>query len=153
MMLKEELRTMYNKFRLHFYTQILSNFENREATLTTVESFSIEAIMILGRPTVAEFAKMMNISSPNAAYRVNALQKKGYLTKVRSDEDARIYYLEPTERAKEYFRINTSYLDTVLDRAEERFSSEDYEKFAEYLHIINTELMPELSIDRFKKSK
>ncbi|SEJ11095.1 DNA-binding transcriptional regulator, MarR family [Lachnospiraceae bacterium A10] len=151
MMLKKELRTMYNKFRLHFYTQILSNFEGREATLTTVESFSVEAIMILGRPTVAEFAKMMNISSPNAAYRVSALQRKGYLKKVRSEEDARIYYLEPTERAKEYFRINTSYLDTVLDRAEERFSKEDYEKFAEYLHIINTELMPELDIARFKK--
>ena len=94
---------------------------------------------------------MMNISSPNAAYRVSALQRKGYLKKVRSEEDARIYYLEPTERAKEYFRINTSYLDTVLDRAEERFSKEDYEKFAEYLHIINTELMPELDIARFKK--
>jgi len=152
-MLKEELRNMYNKFRLHFYTQILANFENREATLTTVESFSLEAIIILGHPTVAEFANMMHISSPNAAYRVNSLMKKGYLNKVQSKEDARIYYLEPTQRGLDYFAINTSYLDVVIDRARERFSEEDCKKFAEYLRIINTELMPELEVSRFKKQK
>ena len=152
-MFDNELRKMYNKFRLHFYMQILSNFENREATLTTVESFSVEAIIILGRPTVAEFARMMNISSPNAAYRVNALKRKGYINKVQSEEDARVFYLEPTERALDYFRINTSYLDTVLDRAKDRFSKEDYEQFANYLHIINEELMPELDTSRFKKKQ
>ena len=145
-----ESSTIYDKFRLHFYTQIFSRFENREATLTTVESFSMDCIMAMDHPTVAEFAAMMNISAPNAAYRVNSLVQKGYLRKVQSKEDARIFYLEPSEKYMNYYRINLGYLDTVVARCRERFSDEDYVKLTSMLHIINSELMPELDMKRFR---
>ena len=79
--LEQEFSTIYDKFRLHFYTQIFSRFENREATLTTVESFSMDCIMAMDHPTVAEFAAMMNISAPNAAYRVNSLCRRAIFGK------------------------------------------------------------------------
>ena len=74
--LGKALSDIYSKFRIHFYMQIFSNFETREATLTTVETFSMECISALKNPTIAEFAHMMNISAPNAAYRVNSLLQK-----------------------------------------------------------------------------
>ncbi|MDY5704539.1 MAG: MarR family winged helix-turn-helix transcriptional regulator [Lachnospiraceae bacterium] len=152
-MLKNEILNIYDKCRLHFYMQVFSRFENREATLTTVESFSMECIMALDHPTIAEFANMMNISSPNAAYRVNSLVQKGYVKKVRSKEDARIYFLEPTKKYLSYYRINASYVDTVVERCKERFSEEDFNQFTEYLHIVNSELMPELDLSRFKRER
>ena len=63
----QSLTEIYNKLRIHFYMQIFSKFERREATLTTVEAFSMECIMALDEPTIAEFASIMSISPPNAA--------------------------------------------------------------------------------------
>ena len=40
-MLDQTFGQVYTKFKLHFYKQIFSRFEDREATLTTVESFCI----------------------------------------------------------------------------------------------------------------
>ena len=65
-MLDQAFEQVYTKFKLHFYQQIFSKFENREATLTTVESFCMEVILALGQPTIAEFSKLMNLSTPNA---------------------------------------------------------------------------------------
>ncbi len=152
-MLKNEILNIYDKCRLHFYMQVFSRFENREATLTTVESFSMECIMALDHPTIAEFANMMNISSPNAAYRVNSLVQKGYVKKVRSKEDARTYFLEPTKKYLSYYRMNASYLDSVVERCKERFSEEEINQFTEYLHIVNSELMPELDLSQFKRER
>ena len=83
-MLDQAFEQVYTKFKLHFYQQIFSKFENREATLTTVESFCMEVILALGQPTIAEFSKLMNLSTPNASYKINNLVKKGYLKKVRT---------------------------------------------------------------------
>ena len=76
-MLDQAFQQVYTKFKLHFYQQVFSKFENREATLTTVESFCMEVIMALGHPTIAEFSNMMHLSTPNAAYKINNLVKKG----------------------------------------------------------------------------
>ena len=43
-MLDQTFGQVYTKFKLHFYKQIFNRFEDREATLTTVESFCMERI-------------------------------------------------------------------------------------------------------------
>ena len=44
-MLDQTLDGYIPNSKLHFYKQIFSRFEDREATLTTVESFCMEVIM------------------------------------------------------------------------------------------------------------
>ena len=88
-MLDQTFGQVYTKFKLHFYKQIFSRFEDREATLTTVESFCMEVIMALGEPTIAQFSHMMNLSTPNAAYKINSLVKKGYVERIQSTTDKR----------------------------------------------------------------
>jgi DNA-binding MarR family transcriptional regulator len=148
-MLSGEINDFYNKFRLHFFMKVFSKFENREATLTTVESFSMEGIMALGEPTVSEFARMMGISAPNAAYKINSLIQKGYVEKIQSENDRREYYLKPTKKFHDYYDLNFEYLEKVTERIRERFSEEDYEKLESMMHIINSELMPELDLEQF----
>ena len=86
-MLNQAFNEVYTKFKLHFYQEIFRRFQDREASLTTVETFCMESIMALGRPSVNEFATFMRISPPNAAYKVNSLVKKGYIRKIQSPED------------------------------------------------------------------
>ena len=145
-MINTAISQIYDKLRLHFLMKVYSRFENREATLTTVESFSMEVIMALGEPTVARFAKAVDISSPNAAHRIKCLLQKGYLEKIRSESDAREYHLRPTDKYLAYRKINQDYLDILMERCKERFSKEDYDKLNEMLDIMNNELMPEIDI-------
>ncbi|MBP5266842.1 MAG: winged helix-turn-helix transcriptional regulator [Lachnospiraceae bacterium] len=149
-MLGRAILSVYEKLRIHFYMQIFSRFEHREATLTMVEAFSMECIMALNKPTVAQFAKMMDISAPNAAYRVNSLIKKGYIKKVRSKEDQRIFHLVPSDKYMDYYMINNEYLMKIVHRCKERFSPEDYQKLTEMLEVISNELMPELDLNQYK---
>jgi DNA-binding MarR family transcriptional regulator len=145
-MLTEAFFRVYTKFKLHFYQEIFKRFQDREASLTTVETFCMEAIQALGSPTVNEFATFMKISSPNAAYKVGSLIRKGYVQKVQSAQDHREYHLEVTEKYLSYYNISTSYLETVMDRIAERFSPEDCAKLEEMLVIINRDLMPEVTL-------
>lgn len=145
-MLGQAFFDVYTKFKLHFYQEIFRRFQDREASLTTVETFCMESIMALGRPTVNEFATFMQISPPNAAYKVNSLVKKGYITKVQSQADKREFHLEVTQKYIDYYNISTSYMLTVLKRTTQRFSPEDCAKMAEMLSVISRELMPEVDI-------
>ena len=72
-MLEKAFNDVYTKFKLHFYQNVFQRFATREATLTTVESFCMEGIMAMGEPTIAEFSRMMQISTPNAAYKIGSL--------------------------------------------------------------------------------
>ncbi len=143
-MLDQAFNTVYTKFKLHFYQKVFSRFENREATLTTVESFCMEGIMALGNPTVAQFAQAMHISTPNASYKINSLIQKGYVEKVRSETDRREYHLRPTQKYLDYYNISYAYLQTVVDRVKARFSPEDVAKLDEMLTVVGNELMPEI---------
>ncbi len=112
-MLEEVFQDVYTKFKLHFYQNVFQRFATREATLTTVESFCMEGIMAMGEPTIAEFSRMMGISTPNAAYKIGSLVKKGYVEKIQSTTDRREYFLRPTQKYIDYYSISYSYLHTV----------------------------------------
>lgn len=143
-MLNESFMKVYTKFKLYFYKSLFEKIKNRETTLTTVETYCIEIIHAMGRPTVSEFASFIQISSPNAAYKINSLVKKGYLNKVQSQEDKREYYLEVTERYMNYHHITTNYVDIVTERMKERFTQEELVVLEKLLNIVHDELTPEV---------
>lgn len=147
-MIETTFAEVYKKFQLHFYKSVLDRIQSRELSLTTVETFCIEIIYTMDHPTVSEFASYIQISAPNAAYKVNSLIKKGYLRKVRSKTDKREYHLEVTEKYLEYLNISTGYMNTVLKRVSERFSDEDLKVLEKILETTNNDLMPEVN---FKK--
>ena len=150
-MLEEVFQDVYTKFKLHFYQEVFSRFQNREASLTTVETFAMETIQALGSPTINEFASFMRISPPNAAYKINSLIQKGYITKEQSPDDKREYHLSVTQKYIDYYNISTSYMVEVMHRIADRFTPEECAKLEEMLTIVSTELMPEL--DMLKKDE
>ena len=147
-MLRDAFYQVYTKFKVHFYQEIFQRFQNREASLTTVETFCMEIILALGSPTVNEFASFMRISPPNAAYKVNSLVKKGYVNKVQSLDDRREYHLEVTQKYIDYYNISNNYMREVMDRIAARFSTEECLRLEQMLNIVSDELMPEVQIPR-----
>ena len=144
MKLEDAINEVYQKFKLHFYQEAFAHFKNREATLTTVETFCMEIIYALGTPTINEFANFIGISSPNATYKVNNLIKKGYINKIRNEADKREYHLEVTQKYLEYYNISYKYVETVVNRLKDRLPEAEQENLQKILEIMSRELMPEL---------
>ncbi|MGN0367872.1 MAG: MarR family transcriptional regulator [Wujia sp.] len=143
-MIEKPFSRVYEKFKIHFYQSVFEKIQSRELTLTTVETFCIEIIYALGRPTISEFASYVQISLPNAAYKINSLVKKGYLRKVQSEQDKREFYLEVTDKYMNYLNLSTTYMHTVMQRIEERFPQEQLQILHDILVTTADELMPEV---------
>ena len=92
------------------------------------------------------YANFINISSPNATYKVNSLIQKGYVVKVQSETDKREYYLDVTEKFYKYWNLSEKYLDIVEKRLEENLTAEEFETFNSILKKISNEMMPEVGL-------
>lgn len=143
-MLEESFSEVYRKFKIRYYQNVFAQAPDRELSLTTIEAFCIEIIGALDNPTINEFASFINISSPNATYRVNSLIQKGYLEKVQSETDKREYHLKVTDKYYKYYNLSQNYVNTVLERVKKQCSKEDVEAFERVLYTMKEELMPEV---------
>ena len=147
-MLEQNFDLIYTKFKLHFYQAVFSRFQTQEASLTALETFCMEIIQALHEPTVNEFASFVHISSPNAAYKVNSLVRKGYLEKIQSSSDRREYHLRPTQKFHDYYNLSSVYIQEVMSRVKERFTPEEVAQMDRVLGIVGRELMPEVELKR-----
>ena len=145
-MIQQVLTDVFERFKINFYCEAFKRIHARETSLTTAEVFCIEIIYALHEPTVNEFAGYIKVSSPNAAYKVNSLIKKGYLEKVQSSEDKREFHLHVTSKYVKYYNLSQNYVNQVSKRIEERFSAEELSEFVRMLTIMRDELMPEVDI-------
>ena len=145
-MKKNPLSEVYSKFRVQYYRDVFKRISNRELSLTTTEAYCVEIIANLGEPTINEFASFVEISSPNATYKVNSLIRKGYLTKVQSGEDKREYILKVTDKYYKYWNISQKYMDIVQSRLEESLTPEEFQLFNRIMCKISDEMMPEVEI-------
>jgi DNA-binding MarR family transcriptional regulator len=144
---------VYTKFKIHFYQEMFKHLNSRETSLTTVELFCVEVIYALKNPTVAEFANFINVSSPNAAYKVNSLIQKGYIEKVQSETDRREYHLHVTDKYYNYFNLSQKYVNTVVERSREYFTPEQIELMDNVLRDMSRELMQDVAIPPVAVSK
>lgn len=150
-MVEDIFAEVYDKFKLNFYRNIFQGFAKREASLTATETFCVEVIYALDRPTINQLGNFLQLSQPNIAYKVNNLVKKGYVKKIQSKEDKREYFLEVTEKFHNYYDIKNEYMLVVLKRVQEKFSDEEMKMFEHILKVMSEELMPEITDDMKKE--
>ena len=146
MKMKILLAKVYTKFKMSLYSKVFNQNIDAEDSLSAIEVLCVELIYALGKPTINEFASFAQLSAPNAAYKVSSLVKKGYVRKVRSEEDKREYHLEVTDKYMKTYGVTYDYIGTVMKRIRERFSPEEVEELEEILGVIDDELMPEVKI-------
>ena len=144
-MLEDAFNEIYTKFKLNFYRGIFERLKERDSSLSAAEAYAVEVIYALNKPTISQFAEFLQVSQPNATYKLNVLIRKGYIEKVNSSSDKREYHLVPTLKFWDYYAISQNYINIVMQRIRERFSCEEAEQLENMLRIISRELMQETS--------
>ena len=114
--------------------------------ITNNDMHIIEAIGRTEQKNMSAIAKSLSVTVGTLTIAINNLVKKGYLTKVQSREDKREYHLRVTQKYLDYYNISYQYMDTVLQRMEERFSPEELEILVRMLKVMDEELMSEIQI-------
>ncbi|MGM1047363.1 MarR family winged helix-turn-helix transcriptional regulator [Paenibacillus uliginis] len=129
------------KLTMSFYKNASQNEALDIGDISTVEMSCLEVVYFLKNPTYSELAEFLNISQPNATYRINKLIKKGYLTKVNDKKDRRIFYLQVTDKFMDYYCLNDNYLNNVIAELEKRCTANDIQQFEKMLNIITKDIM------------
>ncbi len=146
--ISSDLKTIYKKVKLYNYHRIFRKIHDRENdSLTPLEILCLDLLQGMNSPTQTEFANFIGVSKPNATYKINVLEKKGYIKKVQSEEDGRIYHIEVTDKTKSLLRTGERYIDIIYKRMKRKFSSEELEIYDKINASIADEFMIEL--DRY----
>lgn len=145
--LEKTMNEVYLKFKLNFYRNLFRNGEFGKEKLTVMENFCAEAIYALKGPNINELAEFIQVSQPNAAYKVNNLVKKGYIKKIPSTIDKRQVHLYVTDKFKEHYSVNYNYIHGIIRRLEGSIDQEHLETFCDVLEIMENGLMTEVSKD------
>ncbi len=95
------------------------------AELSMRQVYYLDTILRLENPTFSDLAQQFGVSKPSVTALVGKLIEKGFVEKVQSEADRRVYYIRPTEKAAEFARLHQAthqkmaqYLVRNLDEAE-----------------------------------
>lgn len=136
-MLEKEFEKLYFKFRNNYCKNLFSGVNEDKDSLSPTESYCVEAIFLMNRPTVHQFANYVNISQPNATYRISNLISKGYVRKVLSEDDRREYFLEVTDKFSKNYGMNASFNTQLMTGIREKFSQEEMVQLEKFMKKLN----------------
>lgn len=124
-MIEQKFEKIYEQFRIEFYRNLFKKLKDKETQLTATEMFVAEVIYLLKRPTIKEFTAFIDISGPNATYKIKSLIDKGFVKKVSSGNDGREFLLEVTDKFHEYYSDNGTYGSFIFKKIQENLNEDD----------------------------
>jgi DNA-binding MarR family transcriptional regulator len=136
-MLEKEFEKLYYKFRNNYCKNLFSSVNEDKDSLSPTESYCVEVIFLLNRPTVRQFANYVNISQPNATYRISNLIEKGYVRKVLSLDDRREYFLEVTDKFSKNYGMNAAFNADLMASIKEKFTKDEIATMEKMLKKLN----------------
>jgi DNA-binding MarR family transcriptional regulator len=81
--------------------------ESRFSELTGKQMHYLEAISNLNNPNLGELATELNLSKPSITAIIDKFEEKGFIRKVKSDEDRRVSHIHMAERGKEIEKVHS----------------------------------------------
>ncbi len=111
---------------------------DKEESLSSSEYFCLECIYLMGNPTVSQFANFLDISSPNATYKVKQLIKKGFITKEKSKKDGREYILVPTQKFFDFYENKEDYV--IVNDLKQNLDKKECKKIDKIMKIMTEQI-------------
>ena len=113
---------------------MFDRIKDKEEALSSTEYFCLECIYLMGNPTISQFANFLDISSPNATYKVKQLIKKGFITKERSAKDGREFLLVPTQKFFDFYENKDDYV--LINDLRETLTKKECKKIDKIMKIL-----------------
>ena len=139
MILKKRLNELYRKIKLVIFRNMFKHLKKGDESLTSSEYFCLQCIYLLKKPSISELAEFLDISSPNATYKVKTLIKKGLITKEKSEKDGREYLLVPTQKFFDLYE-SKDLDENELSNFKKTLSKNENKKMEKILNVLMEEV-------------
>ena len=97
----------------------------RLLNLTHTQMHYLESISMLHNPNITELARFLKLSKPTVKVAVDKLIEKGFLYKIRSDEDRRSAHLHLTDKGDLVNRMHEYSHTLIAESLNTKLSSEE----------------------------
>ena len=124
-MLYDRIKALYEHARLRHYRELFGRIREKDGSLSATEAYAADVIYLLHNPTVSKFAEVLGISQPNATYKINNLEAKGYVTRSASGGDRRECRVSVGDRFYSYYNTDYPFLAGAIERLGARYSPEE----------------------------
>lgn len=139
-MLYEQIKTLYETFRLANYREMFGRIREKDGSLSATEAYAADVIYLLKNPTVSSFAEVLGVSQPNATYKINNLEAKGYVSRTVSDADRRECRVSVADRYHTYYDTTYPFLARGLEKLQAEYTPEELSLFESMLKSLNDDL-------------
>lgn len=139
MALRRKFNEFYRKIKLVIFRNMFKHIRKDGESLTSSEYFCLQCIYLLNKPTISEFADFLDISSPNATYKVKTLIKKGLISKEKSEKDGREYLLVPTQKFFDLYESKDNDENEILS-FKKGLNKKENKKIEKILKILTEEI-------------
>lgn len=113
--------------------------------VTTNDMHVIEAIGMDEQKNMTTVAKTLHVTTGTLTISINSLVKKGYVSRVRSEEDRRVVLVSLTDRGKGAFLHHHRFHERMIESVVEQFSEEEKEILEKALTRINKFFLSQIS--------
>jgi len=118
----DKLSVFMDKFQKRILSGDLKNFTLRQL-------YYIELINKHENIRISEIAKMLNVKKSTVSIAINQLIEQGFVSKVQSDTDKRVYFLKLTSKGKNIIKIHIKVHKNMINQISEVLSHEEVESF------------------------
>jgi DNA-binding MarR family transcriptional regulator len=101
--------------------------------ITMNQMLYLEAVARLGQPAFGDIAEDLGVTRPSVSSIVKKLIKMGYLAKVQSDQDGRVYFINLTENGKRFNDLHSEVHQILARRITKNLNPFEIEELANLL--------------------
>lgn len=135
-------RKVINDLLVHLFNEILQLEETAIITdeykdITNNDMHIIEAVSLEGG-NMSSIAAKLRITVGSLTTSMNSLVKKGYVTRVRSEEDRRLVFIHLTEKGERAYRHHEEFHDQMTDAVLEFLGEEEIPVLVKALEELST---------------
>lgn len=113
--------------------------------VTTNDMHVIEAIGTGEQKNMTTVAKALHVTTGTLTISINSLVKKGYVSRVRSEEDRRVVLVSLTSKGREAFLHHKRFHEQMIETVVEQFSEEEKQVLEKALKRINLFFLSQIS--------
>lgn len=120
--------------------------------LTIRQFYYLDILSRLDQPTVSSLAEQMGVSKPTVTVALNSLSEQGYIKKVQSDIDKRIFMIQLTHRGEKICQAHDNGHKIIVEKLLLSLTTDELNQFKSILQklVISFEASPILN-DRLSR--
>jgi DNA-binding MarR family transcriptional regulator len=104
--------------------------------LTVKQYYYLDVINWMNNPTYSEIAEKFKVTKPAVTGIVTKLINLGYLERVQSEKDRRVYYIWVSDKGKKLIEINNNAANAYAGYVEGCLTKDELESYAQILEKI-----------------